>query len=590
MPDIQTLNQIFVYITLAFILLSFYLELTGPAFTFVIAVSFLGLVEVLTPSEILAGFANEQIMVIIMLLLLGDIIRRANIIEVFFNSIFKATGNLKKFTLQMMTLVAGLSMFMNNTPLVAVMMPYVHSWSKKNKISPSKLLIPLSFAAIIGGCATLIGTSTNLIVNGLVMDRGMPSLKLFDFFWVGFPMIIIGVLYFIFWGIKVLPDNKDIIDNFDENSREYIVEAEIRSGSHLIGKSIEQAGLRNLQGLYLVEIIRSETEIMSSPDILLQQGDMLYFAGETESITDFIKPESGLTLPQIGSLHKKKHTHVLEVVVSHNSSLANRSVKEVNFRGKYDAAIIAIHRNGERVRGKIGEIFLKPGDVLLLLAGSDLEDRANFTQDFYFISKVKEISHPDLYKTIILIGGTVLAILLSALGFVSLFMALICLLILLIIFKVANPQDLPKSIDFNLAIIIAMSLALGIAMIKTGVAANIATVFVEVFVPLGGFGVLLGFYFITAILAAYITNKAAVAVIFPIGIATAAKMGADPMPFILIVAYAAAANFMTPIGYQTNIMVYGPGGYSFKDFFRVGTPLTFIYMLVAVTILYLIYF
>jgi di/tricarboxylate transporter len=252
--------------------------------------------------------------------------------------------------------------------------------------------------------------------------------------------------------------------------------------------------------------------------------------------------------------------------------------------------MIAIHRNGERLHGKLGDIKLKAGDVLLLLAGSDLTNRSADSYDFYFISKVSEFHKKESYKIAILLGGTALAIAISALGFISLFMALIILLIILISIGMAHPKDLPKSIDYNLAMIIAMSLALGTAMINTGVAANISEVIINVFKPLGILGLMFGLYFITAILAAYITNKASVAIIFPIAISLAIDLNCSPIPFILITAFASAANFMTPIGYQTNLMVYGPGGYAFKDYFKVGFPLTMIYMVVSVLLLYVIYF
>jgi di/tricarboxylate transporter len=287
---------------------------------------------------------------------------------------------------------------------------------------------------------------------------------------------------------------------------------------------------------------------------------------------------------------KRKRTEIIEVVISYNSSLINKTVKEINFRGKYDAAIIAIHRNGEKIKGKIGDIKLKAGDVLLLIAGTDFISRTSDIIDFYFISKIKDIKKQEAYKVIILIGGTGLAILLSALGVISLFMALIILFILILSFKIASPKDVHKNIDYNLAIIIAMAMAIGTAMIKTGFAGFIGDFVIKAFIPLGTIGLLFGIYMITTLLAAYTTNQAAVAIIFPISLTVATNLELNPLPFILVVSFAAAANFMTPIGYQTNLMVYGPGRYKFKDFFKIGFPLTIIYMVVTVFILYYLYF
>ncbi len=590
-----TFDLIVVLIVILFILISLYKELIGATFTFVIAAVTLGFFGILTPREILSGFANEQIAVIILLLLLGDIIRQTALVEILFDRIFKSAKSYRGFLSRMTLIIAGFSAFLNNTPLVAVMMPYVNSWCKRNNISPSKFLMPLSYAAILGGCATLIGTSTNLIVNGMVVDQtiipGLESLNIFDFAYVGVPMIFIGFIYLLFFGEKLLPAKEDVLNEFSENTREYLVEAEIRKNSQLIGKTIEEAELRNLKGLFLVEIIRKSFKISSvKPNVILQQDDLLIFAGDTETIVEMINSDLGLRLPSVGMLCKKKQTEVVEIVISHNSSMINKTVKEIRFRAKFDAAVIAVHRNGEKISGKIGEIIIKPGDVLLLFTGADFVSRSNHTMDFYFISKVKDFQKLEPYKIWTLLAGPVLIILLAALKIVSLFMGLIVLIMVVLAMKITNPKELHKAVDYNLALIIALSLALGTAMIKSGAADLIADLIITVFLPLGKVGLLFGIYFITAILAAYITNKAAVAIIFPISLTMAVNLNLPPMPFILVVSFAAAANFMTPIGYQTNLMVYGPGGYSFKDFFRVGFPLTIIYMIVTVTILSLMYF
>jgi len=589
------LDAIAVFVSIAFILISLYFELIGPAFTFLIAVVSLGFLGILTPDEILAGFANEQIAVILMLLVIGDIIRKALIVEHLFDFIFRRTLSYKAFMGRMILFMSFMSAFLNNTPLVAVMMPYLNSWSEKNNVSLSKLLIPLSYAAILGGCATLIGTSTNLIVNGLVEDQvlfpNLHSLNLFDFAWVGVPMIFIGTLYLMLFSNKLLPDKKTIVEKFRLNKREYIVEAEIRKNSPLIGKSIEEAELRNLKGIYLVEIRRNRYRIKAvSPMTLLYEDDILVFAGETRSVSELLNDKWGLTLPEVGMLKNQRYTEVHEIVISHNSTLINKTVHEANFRGRYDGAIIGLHRNGERITGKIGLAKLKAGDVLILLAGPDLLNRSIETTDFYFISKVKEIQRLEPYKTITLFAGLFTAIALSAFKILPLFMGLIGLLVILLVLKVTNPKDLPKSVDYNLAIIIALALALGTAMIKTGVADFIAHYIIVFVKPLGPLGLLSGLYLVTTLLAAYITNKAAVALVFPIALSVSKDMGADPVAFVLLVSFAAAANFMTPIGYQTNLMVYGPGGYSFRDFFKVGWPLTLIYMVTCVAILYYMYF
>lgn len=585
---------ILVFVVLVFILVSLYKEIFGATFTFLVAVVVLGFFGVLTPAEILAGFANEQIAVIIMLLLMGDIIRRTAVIELVFDKAFQGVKGYRGFLGRMMIIVSGLSAFLNNTPLVAVMMPYVNSWCKKNDISPSRLLMPLSYAAILGGCATLIGTSTNLIVNGLVVDQeilpDLRSLRIFDFVYVGIPMIIIGFLYLFFWGEKLLPSREKLDEDYPENNRTYLIETQVRKNSDLIGKTIEESGLRNMKGLYLVEIQRDNSKIfVVSNNLIISQDDILIFAGDTTPVAELTKSGSGLTIPSVGMLHKKKQTEVVEIVISHNSSMIHKSLKEINFRARYDAAVIGIHRNEEKITSKLREVVLKAGDVLMLYSGGDFVSRSQGTRDFYFISRVKEFKKVEGYKIAIVIGGLLLAIFLASMNVISLFMGLIILLMASLVLNITTPKDLPRGIDYDLGLIIVMSLALGTAMIKSGAAHIIANGFIAAFLPLGKVGVLFGIYLITAFLAAYITNKAAVAIIFPISLTMAVTLDLNPIPFVLVVAYAAAANFMTPIGYQTNLMIYGPGGYAFKDFFKVGFPLTMIYMVVTVAILSLLY-
>ncbi len=588
------IDAIIVIAVIIFLIISLYKEIIGPAMTFIIAVIILGVTHVLEPSEILEGFANEQIAVIVMLLLLGDIYRRTSVLDIFFDYIFKSSKSIKNFSARMMLIVAPLSAFLNNTPLVALMMPYVHNSAKKFNASVSKLLIPLSFAAILGGCATLIGTSTNLIVNGLVIDQkiipNIPELGIFDFAAVGIPMVVIGIIYILFFGQKMLPDNKNIIDKVPELNRKYLVEGRISKGSNLIGKTIDEAGLRNLKGLFLSEILRENIRITAVPkDTILHEEDTLLFTGTTEAIADFVETKNGIEIPSLGMFSRKKNTEVIEIVIAHNSSLHGKTLKEINFRSKFDATAIAIHRNGETVSGKIGSERLKAGDAILLLAGTYFEARLKDTKDFFLISRVKEINRLGTARTIFLVGGTILVILLSAIGLIKFFNGLMVLLTSLVIIKVAKPKEMLKGVDFELIMIISLSLALGVAMMKSGVAEMFASGIIYVFKPLGNIGILTGIYFITTLLAAYITNKAAVAVVFPISLTLALELDVNVMPFILVVAYAAAANFLTPIGYQTNLMVYGPGGYKFKDYFKIGAPLTILYMIVTITILSFMY-
>ncbi len=581
----MSFDQIVVLIVILFLMISLYKNLLGPGLSFMVAIAILGIMGILTPKEMLHGFANEQLAVIIILLLIGEVIRKSTLLDSFFTNFFKNDTSYKKFILKLIFPVSALSAIINNTPLVAILIPYVHSWGRKNGIASSKLLIPLSYAAILGGTATLIGTSTNLVVNGMVEEqtfiKGFNSLSIFDFTPVGLSMIVIGGIYLVLASYKLLPDRRDPIDDINLKSREYIVEVKVSNGSTFHNKTVEQANLRNLKGLFLVEIIRGSKSISPvKPQTMIFEDDFLIFAGNTSTIADMIQNDKALKPSQLGMFAKKHKTALVEVVVTPNSSLINKTVKETGFRGKFDAAIIAIHRNGEKLRGKIGNISLMPGDLLLLITGEDFQERID-NKDFYILNNVRNIDKMPTTQSLFIIGGLITSIALSSLNIIPLFKSLVVFLILLFFTKIASPKDIYKSINFNLVMIIALSLALGTAITKTEVASYFSNIFINIFKPYGIFSIFIGIFIITNLLSAIITNIGAVAVVFPVAISLAAQLGVDPKPFALLVAFAGAASFITPIGYQTNLMVYGPGGYNFKDFLKIGVPMSIIFMIVA---------
>jgi di/tricarboxylate transporter len=590
------LPQLAVFFAIAFILASLYLNWMGTALTFMVATLLLGLTGVLTPKELLVGFGNEQIWIIILLLIIGDIIRKKGVLNRFFNFILRTNGgNSKIYRLKLMLAVAPLSSFLNNTPLVALTMPYATDWAHRYNVNISKLLIPLSYATILGGSITLIGTSTNLIVNGLMESQtvfpDIHELSMFSFSIVGIPMLFIGIIYLYLFSNKLLPNRKPVSESLAENPRNYMVDTIVSGKSNLIGKSVLEAGLRNLPGLFLVEITH-ENKIIAPvmPSHIIHFGDVLTFAGDTNTISRLINSIEGLEPAELGMYKNKNITRMVEIVVSHNSDMAAKTIKEIGFRGKFDAVVIAVHRNGEKVSGKIGSIKLKPGDVLLLITGEDFNTLSQENSDFYVLLSGPEYVKPKLLEGSILVGGLVLSILLSVFKILPLFYGISLTMILSLVFKIVHPKDLSKSIDYDLIIIIALSLALGTAMIKTGVAAMMVNALIPLFNPFGILGLMFGLYFITTILAAYITNKAAVALVFPVALSMAVTENINPIPLVLLVAFASAANFLTPIGYQTNLMIYGPGGYKFKDYFKIGLPLTILYMIGTVGILYGWYF
>ena len=598
----MTLEIGLVLVVILFLIIFLYTETLRPTVTFMVGIVILLVFSipmpegerVLSPKEALHGFANEQLAVIVLLLVISGIFQRTGALEGIFRHIFRKDDRPSVFGIKMMSSVGVGSAFLNNTPIVAMLIPYVHSWSKEKGMPPSRFMIPLSYAAILGGCITLIGTSTNLVVNGMALDQveraDWNGLGIFDFAWVGIPMMVIGVAYLALFSRRLLPGStEDPVDELMAPSRSYLMETHIEEGSSLIGRTVEEGGLRNLKDIYLVEIERNGRFIRPvSPDMTLYEGDVLFFAGATESIYEFFKPSMGLSLPKACDIPLQEKNNIVEVVVSQNSKLVGRRVKDTEFRARYDGAILAVHRNGEQLRGRIGELVLRAGDVLMVLAGEDFFTRVENNPAFYVLTMDKEIKKPNPWKVGLLLAGLGSCIALAVTQMVSFFISLALLLCLTLVLGIARPSEIRNSIDFNLIMVIALGLALGKAMINSGAADLLAESVIGI-VKFSPLALLAGIFIITNLLASFMTSKAAVAIILPIVITASQNLQLPVDPFVLVVAYGGAANFITPIGYQTNLMVYGPGGYAFKDFFRIGLPLTLIYLIGCILILGTIY-
>lgn len=582
----HTLDAIVVGAVILFLIVTLYWGIVKPVLAFLISIVVLVISGLITPKEAVHGFANEQLAVIILLLAISGIIHRIGVLDGLFKHWFSKKNSPKTFLAKMIGVVGGSSAFLNNTPLVAMFIPYVYSWSKDKGFPASKLLIPLSYASILGGCITLIGTSTNLIVNGLAMDAGQEPLGIFDFLPVGGAMMVLGSIYLFLFSSKLLPDNDQAADELVNSPREYFVETQVRAGSQLIGKDLEAAGLRDLNGLFLVEIARQGKLISPvSRNEVLEEGDDLFFVGDPLKVTDLKDPALGLSLPKSCDMPIAGTSDIVEVVVSQNSYLVDKQVRDTDFRAKFDGAILAIHRNGEQLKGHIGEIELKAGDALLVLAGNDLEIRMRNAPAFYRISKVREVHDVAGWKKLVLGIGFIGAIGLAASGLVPLFTALLSILALFLVIGLTNGQEIRRNLDWELVMVIALGLALGKAIENSGVSNLIADMVLPMSTYIGAAGILAVIFAVTNLLSAFMTSKAAVAIVLPISLSVAAALSVPVVPFILIVAFGGAANFITPIGYQTNLMVYGPGRYSFSDFMKIGLPLTILYLLTSTLIL-----
>ncbi|HNP17846.1 MAG TPA: SLC13 family permease [Fulvivirga sp.] len=575
-------------IALLFVLL--YSEVVKPTVSFLIAVLTLLLSGILSPRDVLEGFSNQSIASIVLIILITAGLRSNFNIEKFLDVLFGKSKSYKRFLASMMSKVALLSSFVNNTPVVVLMTPYVFQWGKKNNISPSKLLIPLSYATIIGGMITIIGTSTTLVLNGFLMKNNIEPINAIDLLIVGLTVAVFCLTFLFAISNKLLPDKKDLIETFEGSKREYLIEKRISKNSELIGKRVIDGGLRNLSGVYLVEIVRGHQLISPvNPNEIIEKNDILIFAGNTDKIVDLTLSKIGIELPAKLKTANTEPVRVVEAVISANNSLIGKTIKEAKFRERYDAAVVAIHRNGEKLSGKIGWIEIKPGDVLLMYVGNTFINRVSVYKDLYIISGDQTISTPNnasRWKLPILLS--LISILLISQVF-ALFQSLLIIFSAMVLMKLVTLQNVKRDLDINLVVILVLSLAIGQAMVNTGSGALIAHEVVNYLHPFGNIAVLIGIAVITTILTSFITNVGAVAIAFPLALAATSNLGINGAPFYLAVAFSASAAFLTPIGYQTNLIVFGPGGYKFKDFLKIGLPVTVLYLTVALVSIVLLY-
>lgn len=588
----QNIQQIIVLIITIVLVTLLFFEKIRPSFIFFSAVLIFLLTGIVDTKGFLASLANESILSIFLLIFITAGLRAHFNIIGWLDKLFGKTDNPRSFMLRMSAGVVGLSAFLNNTPIVALLMPYVYQWSKKHQVSPSKFLIPLSYAAIIGGMITVIGTSTNLVLNGLIQSKNAMPLGILDYLYPGLLVSIAGILFLYFWGLKLLPDNTDLLKSASKLSREYLVETKVHSESTIIGKSITEANLRNLTGIYLSEIVRNHQSITPvHPDEMIQAGDSLFFAGETENIIELLERENELTLfkPAGHEGSGRKH-NILEAVIPVNSDLIGTTLKNLQFRENYDAAVVAIHRNGEKLRGKIGELVMQAGDLLMISAGRNFKQHLNARPNLYLVSV---LAHTEETKPFVKKGfGLVVlaAIIGMILGFLNLFLALVIITAYMVALKLLSIAEIKKQLDIDLLIILVASLTFSKAIIDSGTAEWLAGSFISVFEGLGNKGILIGLYLITLILTSFITHVAAVSIVFPIAYALGTTLpGINMAALFITIAFAASASFHAPFSYQTNLMVYGPGGYRFRDFLKIGLPFTLLYSIIAVLFIIIYY-
>lgn len=569
-------------------------EITKPSVVLFGSLMLLVLGQIITLEVALEGFSNQGMLTVGILFVVAAAIQSSSRFENAVLSILGKKNRKRTRYFRLMMPVSVLSAFLNNTPVVASLIPIVNNWAKRNNLSASKFLIPLSYAAILGGVCTLIGTSTNLVIHGMMLDHGMEGFSFFEIGKVGLPIALFGILFFSLWGYKMLPDRKDVITQFEETTRKFVVELRVDSIYPNIGKTIEEAGLRHLQGLFLFQVMRKGITLAPvSPDERIQEGDRLFFTGLPETIYELQKTPGLNAIKDVEfdprNIDSDKLT-TFEVVLSSVSPVLGKTVRDSNFRSRYNAAILGIHRAGGRINKKIGDIELKANDTLFIMASKDFAKKWYHTKDFALVtSSFSSYSKPEKKGNLALILMIVM-VLAVALKLTPMLIAAAAVALIMILTNIISFSDAKNSVDFEVLIIIASALGIGKALMSSGLADIIASGIISAFQGFGAVGIIAGMYVVTSLYTEFITNNAGAAIMFPIAYSASQNLGIDPMPFMLIIAIGASASFSTPIGYQTNLLVYNVGGYKFSDFFRSGFAMNIAAGVIGTFMVYLLYF
>jgi di/tricarboxylate transporter len=545
---------------------------------------------IISADQALAGFSNSGLITVVAMFVVAAGIHHSGGVDLLVHRVLRHPKSVRSAQARIALPVALLSGFLNNTPVVATMIPAVHAWSRKIGISPSKLMIPLSYSAILGGTLTLIGTSTNLVVNGQYEHlTGTSGFSIFSITAVGLPVAVIGVAVMLLVMPRFLPDRED--QHKFGSMREFTLEVAVATDGPLVGKTVGQAGLRELERLYLVEIERDGSVVIAAPsEERLRGGDRLVFAGDTQAISDLLRingivPSVNTDEPSI-SQHRAERC-LVEAALSPQSDVLGLTIRDARIRDRYGAVVLAVARGGERVSGNLGNIRLKPGDILLLEARPAFLSRQRYSKDFLLINDL-ETETPRHDRAWLSWGILLVLIGLAACGLLSMLNAALLGAALMIVFGCCSVSQAQKAVDVPVILTIAASFALGAGLEETGAATYMARGILGLSQGHVLLAVLL-VYFSVSVLTEVITNNAAAVLVLPVVLSMTASMGVAPEPFVIAVMMAASASFATPLGYQTNMMVFGPGGYRFGDFVRVGLPMNVFIGGVTVMVISLVY-
>ncbi|SKA39351.1 SLC13 family permease [Photobacterium toruni] len=522
---------------------------------------------------IAANFTNPSLLTLVLLILVSIALEKTRLISWVGRQI--SQGGHSSVVAKLGISTALLSSFTNNT---AVVVSLIGAIKRNQRHAPSKLLLPLSYAAILGGTLTLIGTSTNLIINSFVEDVGLPSLGFFAPTMIGLAVLVIGLIILIPLSY-FLPDN----DDHSEEQLPYFLEARVKSDSALIGKTVAENGLRALRRLFLAELIRDGKTIAPvCPDTHLQAGDRLLFCGDIESVT---------TLQEIEGLHLFGQHHLngqsmMEVVVSHSAAICGRTLKSTQFRENFDAVVVAIRRGHERLAGGLGNIELRAGDTLVIVPGKLFNQKqAMLEREFVLVNGLDSSARLDSYRSTTVLVGFLSIIILALAGWLPLIKGLAVYLLLLVVMGIISFGELRRRFPIDIVVIVGSALTLAQLMITSGLSQYMGQVLISAFNGWGVYGGLIAVYLLTLVLTELITNNAAAALAFPISYSLALGYGVDPMPFIMAVLFGASASFISPYGYQTNLLVYSVGNYKIRDYLKLGLPLSIVYSTVVLILI-----
>lgn len=518
----------------------------------------------------LKHLTNTGLITVVVLMLLSVVLDKSRLLETMADKLVRGPYRWALAKLYFSTAIY--SAFLNNTAVVASLIGPLRS---NPHHAPSRVLLPMCFAATIGGTLTLVGTSTNLLVNSFLIGNELPELRMFDLLPVGILLLLAGsvTMWLLYpYLLKAhAPEREDAAD--------YFVEAHVREGSPLVGKTVEEAGLRNLGHLFLTEIVRGDHVIAPiEPDRFIQAGDELVFTGDVTRI-DLLARFPGLHT--VGHDRDLPLDNLVEVVISAQSTLARQTLREVDFRAQFDAAVVAVRRGGERLGGSLGSIRLEVGDALVLVTGQDFQTRNNLSRNFIVVSERQVQKFIDPRKANLALSGFVAVIALSALGVLSFLKGLLVLLAVFLALRLVKPSELRRHMPYDIVLIIASALVISDVMIATDTAKLLAGALLAGAVAWGPYAALAMVLLVTWVMTELMSNNAAAALTFPVALGVAEQMGLGPMPFVMAVLYGASCSFSTPYGYQTNLMVMSPGRYTLADYLRTGVPLAVVFMAVC---------